>query len=84
MGCNYPDGRERKISASKTNQQKAVLQAEYTIADKDGKESVRRDYRKWVDERAKKAEGAAQNFESKELYKITTILSNRRWIKIAQ
>ena len=61
-----------------------MLQAKYSIADKEVKKSVRRDYRKRVEELAKKAEEAERNNENKELYKITTILSNRRWIRNRQ
>jgi hypothetical protein len=47
-----------------------VLQAEYSVADKKLKR-VREEYRKWVDDLARKAEDAIQNNENKDLYKIT-------------
>jgi hypothetical protein len=40
---------------------------------------VQRDYKRWVYNVVKKAEHVAQNNENEELYKITTILSNKRW-----
>jgi hypothetical protein len=58
-----------------------MLKGEYSIADEEAKKSVQMDYRKWVDVLAKKAQDVVQNNENKELYKITTILSNRRRIK---
>lgn len=44
------------------------------------KKYVQRDCKRWVHDVVKKADDAAQNDENEELYKITTILSNGRWI----
>ena len=42
------------------------------------------DYIRWINDLAMNAEVAAQNIENKELYKITTVLSNTRWSKNSQ
>jgi hypothetical protein len=50
--------RNSRINNSKTQQQKAIAQAQYTEANVQMKRSVRRDKREWMDEIAQTAEEA--------------------------
>jgi hypothetical protein len=56
-----------------------VLQTEHLNIVEEVKKGAQRNYKIWVYNVVKKAEHAAQNKENVELYKITTILSNKRW-----
>lgn len=56
-----------------------MLHAEFLNGDKEFKKELQKYCRRMVVELAKKVEDAAQNKGNKELYKITIMLSNRRW-----
>jgi hypothetical protein len=70
-----------QLNMSKTRQQKARIQTEYTITDRLVKRSVRTDKRMWVDEQAQRAETAAERGDAKELYSITKMLARKGFSK---
>jgi hypothetical protein len=56
-----------RINNSKTREQKAIAQAQYTEANVQVKRSVMRDKRQWADELAQKTEEAEKKGDLKEL-----------------
>ncbi|VDP52236.1 unnamed protein product [Schistosoma margrebowiei] len=66
------------INTSRTREEKAKAQAEYTVVNKQVKRSIRTDKRKYVEDLAKTAEKAAREGNMRQLFDITKKLSGNR------
>ncbi|XP_078616245.1 uncharacterized protein LOC144884665 [Branchiostoma floridae x Branchiostoma japonicum] len=66
------------IDNCRTRNQKANAMKQYNIADRKVKKSCRRNKRKWISDKAYKAEEATSKQDKKTLYRITKNLSERR------
>ena len=66
------------MEQAKSNKIKEILKTESRNEDKEVKNSITRNKRKWADDLAMTAEKAVGNGRMKELYVITKTLSNER------
>ena len=67
-----------KIEATRSERMKQVYRGTYKEKDKAVKKQIRKDKRKWLDNRAEEAEEAATQHHMKTLYELTKVLSNQK------
>jgi hypothetical protein len=70
---------KENVNRSKTRQQKISKQIQYSEINKRVKRGIRKDKRNWINEQAKLAEESERKGNIKELYNITSKLSQRKF-----
>jgi len=74
---------KKRIESTRSERIKTRFREEYKEKDRQVKRSVREDRRKWTEEKAQKAQNAAENGRNKELYDITKQLTRQSYSRQA-
>ncbi|XP_065357252.1 uncharacterized protein LOC135951515 [Calliphora vicina] len=69
---------EAQLNTARARTEKSILQYNYNLIDKAVKRSARTDKRRWIEGFTSEAQAAAETNRSRDLYKITKKLSNRK------
>jgi len=72
-----------RIESTKSERVRNRIREIYKEKDREVKKSIREDKRKWMEEKAERAQGAAENGRQKELYELTKQISGNNFRKTA-